>query len=175
MKRFFQFFPLFLLMLLTGILVQSCGDGNISDSPVKSVKSYSHTVATEWNLLFLDVERHASGYRPGPAPRALAHLGLAAYEACIPGMPDYNSLANLFPGLSIPAADADEYYWPEVVNASYGYLIPRFFPHVSNDLKQKMAVLEAANESKFLAETTPEIFERSKKRGQDVAAAVWEW
>jgi len=175
MKRFFHFFPLFLLMLLTGILVQSCGDGNISDSPVKSVKSYSHTVATEWNLLFLDVERHASGYRPGPAPRALAHLGLAAYEACIPGMPDYNSLANLFPGLSIPAADADEYYWPEVVNASYSYLIPRFFPHVSNDLKQKMAALEAANEGKFLAETTPEIFERSQKRGQDVAAAVWEW
>lgn len=162
-------------MLSAGILIQSCGDGNNTESPIKVVRSYSHNAATDWNNLFLEVERHASGYRPGPAPRALAYLGFSAYEACVPGMPDHNSLANLFAGLNVPSADEGEYYWPEVVNASYGYLMPRFFPHVSNDLKQKIATLEAANESKYLQETTQEIFDRSRNRGREVAAVIWAW
>lgn len=175
MKRFFHLFTLVLLMLSAGILIQSCGDGNSTESPIKIVRSYSHKAATDWNNLFLEVERHAPGYRPGPAPRALAYLGFSAYEACVPGMPDHNSLASLFAGLSIPAAGEGEYYWPEVVNASYGYLMPRFFPHVSNDLKQKIATLEAANESKYLQETTQEILDRSRSRGREVAAAIWAW
>ena len=174
MQQNTRIFFLTVLLLSAGLLIQSCGDG-LPEAPAKGVKSYDHAVASGWTNLFLEIERHAPGYRPGPAPRALAHLGLAAYEACVPGMPAYNSLANLFPGLNLPAAVGDDYYWPEVVNASYGYLIPRFFPYASADLKQKMAVLEHANETQFEAETSPEIFARSKKRGQDVAAAVWEW
>ena len=174
MKKSIQLLSVIFSFLAVGIFVQSCGDGN-KVTPLKGVKSFDHTVATQWNGLFLEVERYAAGYRPGPAPRALAYLGLSAYEACVPGMPDYNSLANLFPGLSVPPADGDDYYWPEVVNASYGFLIPRFFPNAAADLKQKMSALESGNETKFLAQTTPEIFAKSKKRGQDVAEAIWAW
>jgi len=172
--RRLQLFRLFLFLFCTGFFVQSCGDGT-PDPVEKGVKSYDHEIATKWNLLFLEVERYASGFRPGPAPRSLGYMGFAAFEACVPGMPDYNSLAPLYGGLTIPAADAGDYHWPTVVNAVYGYLMPRFLGGVTNDLKQKMATLESQYEAKYQAEIAPDVFARSKKRGQDVATAVWEW
>ena len=172
--RRLQLFRIFLFLFCTGFFVQSCGDGT-PDPVEKGVKSYDHEIATKWNTIFLEVERYAGGFRPGPAPRSLGYMGFAAYEACVPGMPDYNSLAPLYSGLSIPAADPGDYHWPTVVNAVYGYLMPRFLGGVTNDLKQKMATLEAQYEAKYQAEIAPDVFARSKKRGQDVATAVWEW
>lgn len=161
-------------VLVTSWFWSSCGDG--TPEPVeKGANAYNSESALSWNLLFLEVERHAVGFRPGPAPRALGYMGFSAYEACKPGMPEYNSLAPLYPGLAIPAAESGEYHWPTVVNASYGYLMPRFLGGVSNADKQKMAALEAQLEAKYQPETTPDIFERSRRRGRDVAKAVWEW
>ncbi|MBK9109945.1 MAG: hypothetical protein IPM92_16645 [Saprospiraceae bacterium] len=37
-------------------------------------------VAVEWNKMFLEIERFAAGYRPGPAPRALGLMGLATMK-----------------------------------------------------------------------------------------------
>ena len=172
-KSVLLFYPVFLFLLLA-LFLQSCGDGK-EIAPTKSVKSYNHAVATDWNKLFLQIERYAAGYRPGPAPRALGLMGFAVYEACIPGMPDYNSLADLYAGLNIPAAEDAEYHWPTVVNAVYAFMIPKFFPNASADFQQKIATLQAANDSKFQAETSSDVFLRSQKRGQDVASAVWEW
>lgn len=165
----------FALLLSLGMFVQSCGDGTPDISAEKGVSAYDHKAASSWNNLYLEVERYAAGYRPGPAPRSLGLMGFAAYEACITGMPSYNSLASLYPGLSIPAASNEEYHWPTVVNASYGYLMPRFFPNASPKLLQDIAGLEQKNEATFKTQTTQEVFDRSKKYGQDVAAAVWEW
>jgi hypothetical protein len=177
-----KFFPMknlhftrLLAFLLVSIgLWSSCGDGKF-DTVDKGVASFSNESALSWNLLFTDIDRHAINFRPGPAPRAAAYLGFAAYEACVPGMPKYNSLAPLFSGVTIPAVESGEYHWPTVINATYGYLMPRLFAHVSATHKQKMATLESQLENKYQAETTPEIFERSRRRGQEVAKAVWEW
>ncbi len=152
----------------------SCGDGT-PEPAEKAVKNFGHEAASRWNTVYLDVERYAAGFRPGPAPRSLGYMGFAAYEACIPGMPDFNSLAPLYSGISIPDAEAGEYHWPTVVNAVYGYMMPRFFSGVSEDLKQKMATLESELENKYQAETSPDVFLRSKQRGQAVAEAVWQW
>ena len=172
-KSILLFYPA-VLLLLTGLFIQSCGDGT-PDPVEKGVKSYDHEVPLAWNKLFLETERYAAGYRPGPAPRALSLMGFASYEACVPGMPEYNSLAHLYAGLALPAADNAEYHWPTVVNAVYGYMMPRFFPSVPGDYLQKMATLESGNNAKFQAQLSPDVFLRSQKRGQDIAAAVWEW
>ncbi|HMX39826.1 MAG TPA: vanadium-dependent haloperoxidase, partial [Saprospiraceae bacterium] len=115
------------------------------------------------------------GYRPGPAPRALAYMGLSAYEACISGMPEYNSLESRYAGLNIPDAADSEYHWPTVINASYAYLMPRFFGGATADQLQSMSTLANINESKFKSQASSDLFERSKRRGEDVAAAIWAW
>ncbi len=173
--RFLKNYALVLLAFLAaGLFIQACKD--VDSEPVEDlVKNYDYRASFEWNELFLEIERYAAGYRPGPAPRALAYMGLSAYEACIKGMPDFNSVANLYPGLAIPAISAGDYHWPTVVNASYGYLMPRFFPNVTDNLKQKITALENQWNDKALADVSQEVFERSRNYGQAVASAIWEY
>ena len=143
MKLLKNYTTLILLALMaTALLVPACKDGGGFEPEGNIVKKFDYKIVYDWNEAFLQTERYAAGYRPGPAPRALAYMGLSAYEACITGMPNFNSVANLYPGLSIPAATEEEYHWPTVVNASYAYLFPRFFPSAAGTLQQSWTALQ---------------------------------
>lgn len=159
-----------LAALIIGI--QSCSKDPKEDVSIKLVERYSSEVIKEWNDLYLEVERYAAGYRPTPAPRSLGYLGIAAYEACVGGMPSFNSLENEFSNLIIPQSDPNlEYHWPTVVNAIYGLMMPRFFENREseiNDLRNRL-------NDEFRSETTAEVFDRSVQHGEAVAEAVWKW
>lgn len=175
--RFLKNYSLLLLTLVAGgLLVTSCGDTSPSQPASKEVNAFDNKVVYDWNELFLEVERYAAGYRPGPAPRALAYIGLSNYEACISGMPDYNSVQNLYAGLSIPTVEPNqEYHWPTVINASYAYMMRRFFVAATPERQAKINTLEAQYETKGKAEVSAEVFDRSRAFGVAVATAVWEY
>jgi len=168
-SSFLLFFCLF--------VVTSCTEEDKTTSSDQLVASYSSEVPLRWNKLFLEVERYAAGYRPGPAPRALGHLGLAAYEACVTGMPDYNSLQSHFIGLNIPKVEAGkEYYWPAVVHGVYSIMFPQFFTQAPPaSVKNDWDVLVNELNQKLLAEAGTEVYNRSKTYGEAVGLAVWEW
>jgi membrane-associated phospholipid phosphatase len=176
MKHLSKLYLPFCLLVAVGsmLLVSSCH--NVEPAvEYKLVKDFDHSVVYDWNELFLEVERYAAGYRPGPAPRALAHIGLANYEACLDGMPEFNSMATRY-GISIPRADANNsYHWPTVINYSYAYLMRRFFPLAAENLRAKINTMVAVNDEKFKDELTAEVFDRSRQHGEAVAAAVWEY
>lgn len=165
------------MMLAVLLIVAGCRKDDKIVVSSNQVKDYQALVPWSWNELFLEIDRYADGYRPGPAPRALAYMGLSAYEACQPGMSDeYNSLQNRYQGLTLPLFQAgEEYHWPTVVNGSYAYLMKRFFPHISSDLKFKIQELESRLDEETLRRIPRETYLRSKRRGEDVAKAVFEW
>ena len=159
-------------IVLLALFAISCGKEENVTTPTL-VSTNSSDVIVKWNELFLDVERYAGGYRPGPAPRAIALIGLANYEACITGMPDYKSVASLYPGLSIPKPETSrDYHWPTVVNASYAHLMTLFFPNVPKAQLDKKALLEINLNNLYFGD--PNV-ERSKAYGKAVAQAVWDW
>jgi len=144
------------------------------------VKDYDSEVVIAWNKTFLEVERYAAGYRPGPATSALAYMGLAAYEACITAMPDYNSLESLYKskGLDVPnVAQGQIYHWPTVVNAVYGSMMKEFFKATSGELRFKIASRETQFDVKFLEEekVPRDVFERSRLYGKQVSDAMMVW
>lgn len=140
------------------------------------VSQYDSEVPLAWNDLFLEIERYAAGYRPGPAPRALGLMGLASYEACIAGMPDYNSLESRFAGLSIPKVENNqEYHWPTVVHGVYSVMMPRFFPNPPAQLENKMKALVKRFNDELKSDAGNDVFERSLIHGQNVGEIVWEW
>src|SRR6188768_2728655 len=116
------------VFLFFSLFIVSCTEEDDQVSDAKLVASYSAEAPLKWNKIFLDIERYAAGYRPGPAPRALGLMGLASYEACVTGMPNYNSLETRFDGLNIPNVTAGaEYHWPTVVHSVYTTMMPKFF------------------------------------------------
>ena len=173
--RLFTIKHLYLLgaFVLSALLITSCGKKD-PDPVANLVSNFDKEVAFEWNETFLEVERYAAGYRPGPAPRALAYIGLAQYEACITGMPDFNSVAGLYVGLSIPSPEQGvQYYWPAVINASNAYLMKAFFVDVPADKFAKILETENYLNGKYAAETDAETFDKSVAYGKAVATAVW--
>lgn len=178
MKRIYTFRNLLLLFVLGAVFFQSCREYQVEQPPAL-VKSFDNKVFLEWNDVFLQLDRYAVGYRPGPVPHALGYLGFAAYEAVVPGMPSHNSMANLYPGLSIPKFDeSEEYYWPAVINESYAYLMRRFFFHMENEYPQEFAKIEQTRlrlNDEYASKTSTEILERSKARGVEVARVIYEW
>jgi PAP2 superfamily len=166
-----------LLLFILTVFGISCGkDEQDLNTVQNSVSAENNEVIFKWNNQFLEVERYAAGYRPGPAPRALAYMGLSAYEACISGMPNYKSLAGLYSGLVIPKADVKlVYHWPTVINASYEYLMPLFFSAASAAQVQANITLATNNYNNFKNKVSNDVFTRSKEHGLNVAKAIWEW
>ncbi len=165
------------ILFVFSLFIVSCTeeDNQVSDS--KLVAGYSAEAPLKWNKLFLEIERYAAGYRPGPAPRALGLMGLASYEACVTGMPDYNSLESHFNGLNIPNVEAGkEYHWPTVIHGVYSVMMPQFFTSAPPaSVKNSWDVLVSELNTKYLAEAGTEVYTRSKTYGEAVGLAVWEW
>ncbi|MEO5907080.1 MAG: vanadium-dependent haloperoxidase [Saprospiraceae bacterium] len=164
------------LTLLTSVFITGCKE----EDPIaeqKLVADFPAEASLKWNKLFHEIERYASGYRPGPAPRALGLMGLAAYEACVTGMPDYNSLENQFNGLNIPNVEAGaEYHWPTVIHGVYSIMMPKFFDQVypTSVVDHWQAMVNQLNQ-KYQGEASTEVYNRSKAYGESVGLAVWEW
>ncbi|HEX5626176.1 MAG TPA: vanadium-dependent haloperoxidase, partial [Saprospiraceae bacterium] len=140
-------------------------------------------VYTEWNNVFMEVERYAKFYRPGPAPRAMGYMGLSAYEACLGGMPQYQTLQHRLGITDMPAAQTN-LYWPEVINASYGYLMYKFFENVNfadksgrdldrNQFLRLIETKEKELKERYRPNTTDPVLNNSEAHGREVAAAVW--
>ncbi len=160
--------------LLVSFLFSSCVKDE--ETTVATTADYDAEASLKWNQMFLDVERYSPGYRPGPGPRALAYMGLAAYEACVKGMPKYNSMQSLYPGLVIPEVEKNAtYHWPTVVHFVYEDLMHKFFPNPPSDMYTRMSALENSLEDKYQAVTNNKVYDISKAYGLAVADAVWAW
>lgn len=179
----------FLSKLLVGLVASalifstSCNEVDTPEGGNNLMKSQENEVYHEWNSVFMEVERYAAAYRPGPAPRALAYLGLSAYEACLGGMPDYQSLQYRLGIQDMPAIQTN-LYWPEVINASYGYLMNKFFENVTFkdkggntlDKQQFLRLIETKEvelRERFRKNTVETILNNSEAHGREVASAIW--
>ncbi|MBN8824212.1 MULTISPECIES: vanadium-dependent haloperoxidase [unclassified Spirosoma] len=139
-------------------------------APVSTGSTIDASVSLQWMDLFLLVDRYAPGYRPPVAARALAYIGLAAYETVVPGSANYQSVAYKFSGLSIPKPEAGKtYQWDVALNESYYLMMKGFFPHVSDKDKAK---IDSLHTKLAVGTGSSDDISRSKKFGQDVATAV---
>lgn len=171
-----------LLSLMFVVLLPACqNDDDALPKEENLAANESAEVPLEWMKLYLDLDRYAQGFRPGPSPRTLAYINLAAYESAMISMPKYKSLESLFTGLDMKKDDSKEYHWPTVVNAVYATMIKHFvpgnilMPAQQADLQFRILNLENGFNQDFEAKVGTEIFHRSQARGIEVAEAIWEW
>ncbi|MBK9379456.1 MAG: hypothetical protein IPM86_15090 [Saprospiraceae bacterium] len=119
-----------LLLAVSGMFVFSaCNKTTTPSSTSNLTKDYNSDVVTEWMNVFMTIDKDAIGYRPCPGPTGLAYMGLAVYEICVPGMPEFNSIKGNWSGeLHIPNPPSNqEIHYPTAVNAAYGYFMKNFF------------------------------------------------
>ena len=138
--------------------------------------AYGNQVFLKWNAVFLEIDRYAPGFRPSPGPRALAYMGLSAYESIVHTMPRFNSLRSQLAGANLPTAQANaEYFQPATVNESYYYMMHHFFDYLQKIRPVEFAKIEKTYQecrNTYVGRVPAAILTRSEAFGKDRRAHV---
>jgi hypothetical protein len=137
---------------------------------------FSANVPTAWFDLALTLVNETGGYTPPVASRAFGLAGIALYEAVVPGMPDHRSLSGQLNALrSVPLAGGGSYHWPAVANSALSSMLRSLFPTATIENLDRIDALEARFDRLFTGQLPPGIYRRSVDRGDEVAAAIFDW
>jgi hypothetical protein len=105
------------------------------------------------------------------------YMGIALYEAMVPGMAEHTSLAgqlNEMPPMPIPA-DGAQMAWPAVANAALAQMSRSLFPTITGGPLKEFNRLETLFHNEFAAQMSPELLAQSEAYGREVAQSVYEW
>lgn len=170
---------LFLLAFFSLLFITSCGDEpkpNVKSDVTNLTSRHSSNVAQQWINLYMDVEKDLPGFRPAATSRALGYIWLAAYEAGLPGMPDFvsNDTKPNFNGLNIPdlPKDANEYDWVIAVNTALYETTNHFMHNTNTSQKGLIKDLETTLNDYNKNNIDQTKFSNSQQWGKLVAEAV---
>lgn len=169
---------LFWLMVFSALVAGSaCHDEDPAVDPSPPTSSYKADVAVAWLNVQLKVTRTTPVVAANTFGRSFGYSGIASYEAVVPGMAGYKSLASQLNGLTgLPVADRSQVYsWPLSANAALAAISRSIFTNTSPANLATIDSLEAATKVGYQASLSPEIINRSVDFGRQVAAAVFEW
>lgn len=134
-------------------------------------------IALDWNKFILEAEIATEGYRGPVAARAYAYIGVAAYEAALPGFNgDFVSLASIFPQIILPERpEIGKFNQSAALNACYFTILEQLFITAPEFTRQKQKEIRAKWDSRLLNRTDTTSFNASVQFGMAVAKAVFEW
>lgn len=165
------------VVLAFAFFLSACQKDDDIVSSKNSAADYNHGLPLIWNQLFLEIERYCPGYRPPVSARNYGYVNLIAYEAVVHGSNlKYKSFSGHFPGLQInPPHKGKDYNWEVCLNAAYEHSFELFFP--TAPAEQQFRMLEISNDlrSSMQANSSPDVYQRSKEYGQYVAQTIYDW
>ncbi|MCB0149930.1 MAG: vanadium-dependent haloperoxidase [Caldilineaceae bacterium] len=147
------------------------------ESTLPNAGSYDHSVATAWFDLMTELVRQAPGFTPPVASRAMGYAGVTLYEAIVPGMPGYQSLAGQLDGLAWlpPVQEGATYHWPLVANSALAGINRRLFAHGGASVRGAIDGLEETIRTRYETTVPTDVIRRSTLRGRAIAAAIFAW
>lgn len=189
-----------IIIILTVVLVQSCAKdeldvleiGETGTDDVETVAQDSLTarrqnnrnnglnpseetvqLITQWNDLWLVLDRYTDGLRPNTTARALAYIHLAGYETAVSDMEGYGSTRNQLQGFDLDQDDrADNVDRNLALNTCYALVFDHFMFSVSNNAKAGIATLENEIAQELYENLSQEEIEDSEEWGALVAEMV---
>ncbi|HZV70113.1 MAG TPA: vanadium-dependent haloperoxidase [Saprospiraceae bacterium] len=170
-------FHLYLWSLAITLLFVSCSDTEelYEVLPVTQAPSLeSAKIITDWNDLYLQIEKDLKGFRPAPTCRALAYINMGGFETVVPGMEHYKSLGSVLEDFNPPVLkyETNKINWPIALNAYYSR-VHRFFLFGSDASQvNQINQLEAKELIKLSNGIAGGIVENSILWGQSVANAI---
>ncbi len=155
----------------------SSANQNSLHGHLKQTKEYPSDVVIKWMDMQLRLMRTATGIPNNAFTRPYAYSGIALYEAVVPGMPAYQSIADQLNNLSgLPKTEPGfAYHWPGSANAALAYINKQMFPTTSAANKTSIDSLENALNTQYQGEVDAETIKRSNAFGKAIAQKIFEW
>lgn len=174
-----------LLFCIISLFITSCSDetptNNLEDNQL--VKTNDSNLITDWYELYLEIEEDLVDFRPNPTARALGYIGLAAYEAALPGMTDYLSAENVLDSYRTPSPNPyndlywsgvieNQAFWDQVLNRTYYLTFNHFLLNMSDAHIEKINSLYEANLDALSNQLTERGIEEAIDRAEVVSQAI---
>ena len=151
--------------------------GGQAASAAQPVETPPLEVLRGWYGLCLQLVRHTPTYTPPVASRALAYLGVTAYEAVASGSGELQSLAGQLNGLKpLPARETGKTYDDAVVlQAALAVAAHELFANTGPTGQRAMTLLEGKLRVEVAAAAPAEAVARSEAYGQLLADHILAW
>lgn len=164
------------IILFMAALVASCdNDDDTTNDPTETIEVTDETtnLITEWNALWLELDRHTNGMRPTATARAIAYIHLAAYETAVPEMDNYRSNVSTFSELTIDAdvreSDVD---LDLALSTCYAVAMDHFMFNVTPSVSSMTEIFKAEKEGELSEGLSATEIEHSIAWGTYVATRV---
>ncbi|HVG16485.1 MAG TPA: vanadium-dependent haloperoxidase [Chitinophagaceae bacterium] len=175
-----NFFKAILLLTLVSVYTVACQrDKDKYHDQLKGTKTFDAEVVIRWLNMQLQMVKVplAAGTGSQATDRAQAYCGIALYEAVVPGMADYRSLAGQLIDFPVmPRVDPDKAYnWALCANAALAEMNRRLFPTTDEAFKTAMTNLENELTAAYNMGSELATVQRSLLFGKEVATRVANW
>ena len=165
-------------LFLTALALLTLSACAQSPTPVAPpAETFPADMPLSWIALQLRLTRTTPGISSIGHSRLFACVGVALYEAVVPGMTGYQSLGgqlNGLPALPKPQPDA-AYHWPASANAALAAAFRALYPNTPPVNRQAIDSLETAQDAVFRKTVAADELARSVAFGRAVADAVVAW
>ena len=143
----------------------------------QSARPQPQEVMQRWYALSLELVRHTPTFTPPVASRALAYLGVAAYEATASGSSGLVSLAGQLNELTpLPPRSPDQHYDEAIVlETALSLAARRLFENTGPTGQRVLSKLSEKLDADVAQSTAPEIAARSEAYGLAVAEHILLW
>ena len=144
---------------------------------IPATSGYGADIPLSYFNLALKLTKEGPGFSPPVAARTFGYIGLALYEAVVPGEPDYQSLQGQlsgFPrGIVTQPESGQAYNWEIVANSAMSFILQVMYRNASKENLEAIKILEADNLTRISSTENPEIKNRSEYFGRRVARDIW--
>ena len=146
---------------------------------------FNSEVPEAWFKLAISLSRTTPGNTGPVASRMFGYMGLALYEAVVPGMPDFRSLQKQLNGLpTLPKVENNRnYYFSVSANAALASMAHHMFGNASPAQNTTIDSLENVFNSEFKTALSTQVFDhllsadfdRSVSFGKSISDAIYDW
>jgi hypothetical protein len=174
--------PILVLLIFTAAVMPRGGYRVTSAGPLatppftaRDASQFDAEVPIAWFDLAYALVRD-EGFSPPAAARIFGYLGVALYEALVPGMPGYQSLAGQLNDLqTLPKSADPAYHWPTVANSALAATLSQLLNTESSSTQAAIQTLEEQFVREFKSDLPPGVYRRSVERGQSISQAILRW
>ncbi|MGB4969073.1 MAG: hypothetical protein WBO31_06050, partial [Saprospiraceae bacterium] len=139
--------------------------------------SKTNQLVLDWNEFFLEADRFSEGYRSPITARTFGYIGLAAYEAALPGLSTgMKSAAEVLPGFtSLSYPSSKEFNIQVSLNACYKELFDKFYLTAPESIIQKASQIFNQWNEKHINKLAPAVYNASMEYGFNIANIVYDY
>lgn len=144
-------------------------------------KSYDFTTSdlmVKWHVLMFDLLEQSTGYTPNVAGRTMAYINLAAYEAMLPGHPEYLSMSGQIQEYKRPKDyDVGNEYFNDAtaVNNAVFSMVDRMFATAPYIWMEKVWSFKDSVNGVLESQLDLVTFQKSKNYGLAIADLIYDY